>query len=322
MSELEDNSQGSLSDIPTRHDGVSQHLALLEDKECQTEKTPVLLSQLLDIVHTDRTQCQKARQTTLSYNSEFAPVNRLPIEVLQDIFMHCCPPVKERGDVLWDLERVSRKWRQTALGCTVLLSFITVSSDVLKWYRVHDPHHMLEIWLERSRKRPLNITFGAFNGDQDPPPSLFPLLLLHIQRWRTLMLGIYFDVGIIGSLKSAQGKLPLLHSLSLFIRTKRDNPVTTAICLDAFSDAPNLHHMSLSLHECYRINNPSNSLMSLAVLNPDFLKNLTFPNLKVLCVTDYCQSDGGLDMFSAILQFIQRSCQRRGRLAPEIIHRE
>src|SRR5688572_11629508 len=76
------------------------------------------------------------------------------IEVLQEIFLCSHPPCADDSDweSKWHLELVLRKWRQAAIGCTELWSYIPETT----LHSVRNRVGLLDAWIKRSLDGPLD----------------------------------------------------------------------------------------------------------------------------------------------------------------------
>ena len=94
-----------------------------------------------------------------------SPISRLPPEILASIFIHCAcsRQKKQRGIPNWvNVSHVCRHWRDVALNCSTLWSFLFVSSK-----------YWTEELLARSKKAPLKVRV-----DSDCPKQSKELNLL------------------------------------------------------------------------------------------------------------------------------------------------
>ncbi|KAJ3525281.1 hypothetical protein NMY22_g10640 [Coprinellus aureogranulatus] len=144
-----------------------------------------------------------------------SPFNSLPTDILFSIFLTCLewlrqhPPSSPGLHPMVTLSRVSREWRQLALGMPALWSVIdldvppppakAVDLDSSPWSMVTIPalKGRANIFLSRSGQVPLTIRlaipkmpfYGTY-GDQfhDKLGSLFGLLCMHASRWKSVQI--------------------------------------------------------------------------------------------------------------------------------------
>ncbi|KAJ7062678.1 hypothetical protein C8F01DRAFT_1230303 [Mycena amicta] len=187
----------------------------------------------------------------LARRSVFAPIRRLPPELLSEVFELCAPPapvrrqgVPEQGSPEVEVERlrkphlltlaqVSCHWRRIAMGTPKLWSNIAVETAM--WPRCSlPPESLLELVraaLIRSAGHPLCIRVITEQDDPNAPP-VFGLLVQNAHRWREA--DIRIDRAAVHLLEPVRGKLPLLEKLGLHTRGEQ---------LSMFSEAPRLKEM-------------------------------------------------------------------------------
>ncbi|KAJ7213097.1 hypothetical protein GGX14DRAFT_393293 [Mycena pura] len=133
-----------------------------------------------------------------------APINRLPPDILTEIFMNCLchdgfRPLSERGRLLVEpltLSHVSSRWRRVAMSSGALWASIWVDRP----REAHIP--MVELWLERSRQCPLVLylrqTQALSPGQPFTDPREYDLtenilrrLKKHLHRWKRVTFFLY-----------------------------------------------------------------------------------------------------------------------------------
>lgn len=179
-----------------------------------------------------------------------SPINRLPTELLSQIFGLCARDWKERqiGDLgLFATEapllicHVWRRWRQIALYTRSLWTYILIHVPPVR--RRGKPQDQtstarLQHWLNHSADLPLSVRIAKNNGAEfgvAESPAL-NLLLLHSARWQHLDLSISGD-DLEQNFYGLRGRLVALKTLTLFLSPY--GPTLTAP-VDYFEDAPNL----------------------------------------------------------------------------------
>ncbi|TRM63967.1 hypothetical protein BD626DRAFT_629726 [Schizophyllum amplum] len=150
--------------------------AKLEGKNTAKAK----LSSLDTADDTPRATCDPMAFQTAVTRSFTAPAQRLPPELLGEIFLHLQkhePSMLELIELDCVIARVCTSWRHIALGTPRLWSSIDVRSDTV------DAEKCLRRYLPRSKSCPLEITC-----DTAGQPGLLPLLCEHASRWQSLIL--------------------------------------------------------------------------------------------------------------------------------------
>ncbi|KAF8914758.1 hypothetical protein CPB85DRAFT_1560733 [Mucidula mucida] len=182
------------NDIPTQRQ--------LDIMHAWKKSLDVALASLPDVETLQRRTVAVAAHRRL-YRSVCSAVRRLPVEVLQAIFIVLGSDLdadsKQRGyDVLnvddgpWALIRVSRLWRAAALGCTELWATMSVGRNVF-WtgrkstFQLREPVALLTAALAHSGQRDLYFHFRDFSSDAY---RLLLVLLEHCNRWREAHLEI------------------------------------------------------------------------------------------------------------------------------------
>ncbi|KAJ7772204.1 hypothetical protein B0H16DRAFT_1880919 [Mycena metata] len=138
------------------------------------------------------------------------PVLTLPNEVISEIFLQtldASPSLVGRASPIY-LGHICQKWRDIAQSTPSL--WCTVAIRVFK-YGAQNLLQLLEMWLARSRRCPLSITFIDQTGGQVVASRLLRAILQHRDRWETLDLYLSWDT--IPDI--VQGDLPLLRHLEV-----------------------------------------------------------------------------------------------------------
>ena len=121
-----------------------------------------------------------------------SPIRRVPVEILQSIFLACLP----KGFVEADPEgaplllcQICKYWRDVALAFPRLwASFKVRRSSILT---CRPAFQLAELWLERSKSIPLSIclpidTDRGCDPRSDDVASLLLLFVQHISRWKSV----------------------------------------------------------------------------------------------------------------------------------------
>ncbi|KAJ7628234.1 hypothetical protein DFH06DRAFT_1442120 [Mycena polygramma] len=179
---------------------------------------------------------QKGARSTLSKyidgcKSVFAPIRRLPTEILTKIFALCEPepyhcyrvdgPVSSFPDMvrisqhqLLSLSHVCSSWHTVILGTPSL--WATVELNLMTTYPISTAtldriRRRISLSLERSHKHPLYIHLRITRPED--ARVILPLLVQHSARWR--ILDMHITHSIVQFLSAAKGNLPLLEYLKL-----------------------------------------------------------------------------------------------------------
>lgn len=152
-----------------------------------------------------QTECDQIRADIVSYRYQLAPIARLPLEILREIFMECLPTTDELVDALSDeredrplvphranpipavLALVCKTWRIVSLGMPKLWSLLVAN------FRISDEFSQAELQalrlgVERSDAAPLTlIIFFENEGDGEyDPEGLVELLRSCSRRWHSV----------------------------------------------------------------------------------------------------------------------------------------
>ncbi|KAJ6543030.1 hypothetical protein B0H19DRAFT_1035459 [Mycena capillaripes] len=181
--------------------------------------------------------------------SAFAPVRRLPTEILTEIFALCSPtPIlycdgtqeiptdvfkRTAQHYLSQLSQVCSSWYRTVMGTPSLWATIEVdlTYDPATPKQIDKYVEHLARSLDRSGLCPLTIQLNAYDTSANPG---LELLAQNSERWRVM--DMYNDANTSTSLSHAKGNLPLLEYLGLGGSTKD---------IDIFETAPRLSHVIL-----------------------------------------------------------------------------
>lgn len=119
---------------------------------------------------------------------------RFPSELLSLIFAHCLPetehflPSSKLAPML--LTRICRRWREVATGMSSLWSRVIVDIDSEDWQRTAFCYN---VWLERSRDRPLSLALKCF---KDNTTYLRSLLEFHTNQISSLHIILFVNAFI------------------------------------------------------------------------------------------------------------------------------
>lgn len=227
---------------------------------------------------------------------------RFPSELLSLIFAHCLPetehflPSSKLAPML--LTRICRRWREVATGMSSLWSRVIVDIDSEDWQRTAFCYN---VWLERSRDRPLSLALKCF---KDNTTYLRSLLEFHTNQISSLHIILFVNaftdpLWCTPSFAQSISRLPsTLRRLIVagpaafdFDRIVSCNPVWAhlthveiAICqpnliLQLLQLGPNLTSLEVGLSFYDGV---SLAFEPFAHKNPDLFNALTLPNLRLL----------------------------------------
>lgn len=173
-----------------------------------------------------------------------APINRLPPEILHQIFFNVVEPHEvirlAPSKLPWIISHVCQSWRYQALSLSSLWAQITIhfwqSPSILS-----SMFRRAKVLLKRSRRSFLYVYLDLI------PPSATSLLqvnalLQHSHRWR----GLYIRCSpssAISALRSIQGHIQSLVSLDIHVMEGADS--LTFQTDRTFQDAPQLRHVAI-----------------------------------------------------------------------------
>lgn len=170
-----------------------------------------------------------------TYGAFLSPVRRLPPEILQEIFILCCPVntfYEEGVDApALILGVVCSHWRRVALATPRIWSMIDV-----------DPQwdiRTMETYMERSGQAPLTIQMtGTHPGyREDKQGYALAVLARHSHRWASLCLDLLPTTLL--ELNCIKNKLPILETLN--VETDNLADLDLDVISNIFKDAPMLH---------------------------------------------------------------------------------
>lgn len=219
--------------VPSASDAVHVRVALEQtksDMEKLDEEIGALESALTRL-RNDREVLEKQSQRL---EAVFAPVRRLPADVLIQIF-HLLSTIeirKANNVALLALCHVSRVWRAIALSTSSLWTHISI--------RVPDNDRAMESqaaavqhWLTYSGDSPLYVDIcGAKRDSSLPRNPALELLILQSHRWKDASLTLELDE-LSHYFRGVKGRLGQLGSLTMQLHGQ-------AILIDYFEDAPSL----------------------------------------------------------------------------------
>ena len=180
----------------------------------------------------------------------FSPIQWIPPDVLQEIFLYCLPvhpTIQSASPVISSLSRVSPTWRAVVLLSPRLWSrlFVTVQYE-------DDLDHctqMVTRWFQHARSVPLsfflNIDFEAFDDDIARMRSFLVGLSSLMLRVQHFGLHARFTTDLLCSFVDLKWELPLLKKLYLFSHADLDQNEAVEFSVPLFQAAPNLVQVAI-----------------------------------------------------------------------------
>jgi len=186
----------------------------------------------------------RAMRFIQEHHSVLSPLRRLPVEILQAIFMEVDPTMRvharwrQTSHLPWALAQVCRIWRQSALSLSMLWKYFPLVQ--LKKSSSHTRLQLacLSELIRRSGEAPLDIYIIAPNYDRSTHPVV-DLLTQHSERWHTV--SIESTSTTILGFAAVKGRLPSLKVLTLHTRHNTEMPP-----IEMFEIAPQLQAVYVS----------------------------------------------------------------------------
>ncbi|KAJ6507829.1 hypothetical protein C8R47DRAFT_966457, partial [Mycena vitilis] len=204
------------------------------------------------------------------FNSLKFPIISLPVEITSQIFLHCIP-----GDPLSPgsfypavvLGQVCRQWREIALAVPDLWSAWSLAIDGnISRKRLLTG---LNLWLARSRNRPLSFRLHHRDGAEFDPSQvdrwwdrvkdfdmeLLPTVVSEHRRWKDVELNVPLTLlGCLSNAVSGDGLPYLTHLLLGSVqRNFWANAYSNYSTITLFADAPQLRNLHVVLEARYHL---------------------------------------------------------------------
>ncbi|KAF8654197.1 hypothetical protein AX16_003724 [Volvariella volvacea WC 439] len=183
---------------------AAQAQSILADKEADLARLELEVQRarsILDHLIQDRDEIRKYvdRQRAL-----LAPIQRVPLEILQEIFVHCLPtdlfirPDSYKAPLL--LARVCRAWRHVVLSTPKLWSRLAIQlSQANSERRIS----MMKTWILRSSGHPVCLFAYVPTADDTTIDAFLRLFTSNLHRWKNLRLTL-----------PAHCRLPVMEALN------------------------------------------------------------------------------------------------------------
>ncbi|KAJ7457784.1 hypothetical protein FB451DRAFT_1274195 [Mycena latifolia] len=180
-------------------------------------------------------------------HSMFAPIRRLPAELLVEIFFYFLPPFpafpsseKKALDLLRNVDilhlaHVCSYWRVIAMGTTALWSSIVIRNDLD--CTPHKIRNTISLALQRSGASPLTIQLVHAVDAKPIAQCALEQLGQHSHRWRNICLSL--PSSTLEIFREVKGNLPLLERIYIYGIAGRE--------LDLFVSAPKLEAIICAL---------------------------------------------------------------------------
>ncbi|KAK7049393.1 D-lactate ferricytochrome c oxidoreductase [Paramarasmius palmivorus] len=220
----------------SEHNTVSQYLI---DAESELKRHEIEIDKLRSTIVLLENKMGVLSRKIVKYRSLLSPVHRMPPEILRNVFSFVCHETVFRLDCTRSpppllLSAICGRWREIALATPSLWScmHIDLVSDWVRSGRFSHFSYIIQLFLERSRNSPLDLTLDF--RYQVPQADLIPViatLVSHSNRWHRLklirMFQDWFRHAVFAPLE--QQGLPILehlqHSCLIEDPTERDDYV-------------------------------------------------------------------------------------------------
>lgn len=231
------------------NDLLAAKAADLTRLEVEIERATIHLQQLTN-------QRDETRAFILSHLTLSTPIRKLPMEILQEVFMYCLPPSEREFSGAPNgvespmvLTRVCAQWRQVALATprlwdTLLMRFPSFHVKQVSTRKLQ----LMEWWLERSKAVPLTLSVNVPLASGEILKDLLPLIRAHLPRCRSLRLWLPETWLSQFSLLSGVLGTPALERLEVSFSSGQGFAVQTSPMIKLNSQGiPRLRHLSLRL---------------------------------------------------------------------------
>jgi hypothetical protein len=280
--------------------GIESNISKLDD---EMSRLQTVMGQLVD-------ERQRLERSLEEHRSVVAPIRRIPLELLSEIFIFCADSSSSGSNSNFDVTKapiklsfVCSKWRSLAISMSQLWSSISLQGgreDVHSWgrsqiYSIRTD--MLSTWLLRSGSSPLTLRINGLWLKHDALTSCISIMIPHSHRWRDVTFSLYEEHWEM--LSAVKGHLPQLERFDVDIPGDPSNGLD--IPFNIFEVAPKLHTITIQVSL-----NPSNWLVPWGQLrcfhfNLDFGLGLAWvleacPNL-IRCTIDIYTLYEALDHF-------------------------
>lgn len=242
--------------VPSASEAAAARIALDQTNSeiDRSDEEIAAVERIMDRLWNKREGLQRNREVLQTRSRHLAavmaPIKRLPIELLTQIFGMCMPYFEQNPrhvrislarEVPLLVSHVGRHWRELVLSTPSLWTQISFSlrSTRTASQRVHNDIARMQHWLNYSGGVPLSVAItrhrDACSLDLGKQPVV-DLLLLHSTRWRTL--NLHIEIGDLQHyFHCLKGRLAALRTLRLSLVPWQLSPLMP---VDYFEDAPEL----------------------------------------------------------------------------------
>jgi hypothetical protein len=225
----------------------SQFSKTISDIEIDISKLDDEMSRLQLFMSQLAARRQSLEGSLKEHRSVVAPIRRIPLEVLSEIFLFCADSNSKCFDVTqapMQLSFVCNKWRRLVISMSQLWSSISLQGD-LGYFRRGEGEtcsesiqtDMLRMWLLRSGSSPLTLVIDELWLESDVLTSCIAILIPHSHRWRDVTFSL--DDTHWEMLSAVKGHLPQLERFDIDVF---ENPI------DGFTIPPDIFEVTPKLH--------------------------------------------------------------------------
>jgi len=165
--------------------------------------------------------------------SLLSPIRVLPLELLGEIFIHCCdaPSVISLSEAPLLVTHVCSSWRAIAIHKPEMWSSLKLGPDQFA-RKSHGLFHLAKLWLERSGNCPLRLCVRPMDVLRDGPArtdlflDILKLYTPHYNRWKDVSFDYpHFDdfQALLFSGLPQDASFPLLERFGLYLGTMTFN---------------------------------------------------------------------------------------------------
>ncbi|TFK34188.1 hypothetical protein BDQ12DRAFT_376267 [Crucibulum laeve] len=213
-------------------------MTFIEEKILDAEDEICRLQEVINQLQQER---ERMKHDVFRRESIFAPVRRLPADILGRIFCMVGTVTEWRDyrlPLVPPVSHVCYFWRSVSVELSELWSNITISHDLTSWVIPH--RAVMETFITRSKGRPLSFALTEFDRLSQSDSgfhSIVDFIVSHSRRWKHIALKI--RAGAHELFIPARDAVPLLESVSLIGNRCRQD------LIDWFKNAPALRSLRL-----------------------------------------------------------------------------
>ena len=251
----------------------------------------------------------RTRQFIVEHEAILSTIRRIPIDILQDIFILTLPTLDVSvldsptliygppplsfgfSEHPWALSHVCQLWRMIVLSCSIMWKDLPDTILLDKVHTREKPYldYLTEI-LKRSRNRPIRFRVQYYHIDISHPVT--EMLVHESNRWQTVR--ITGSLSLMYALQKIKGRLSSLQSLHLNLSSE-DLTDYTVHEFELFRIAPQLRHVSNSSCPPFKLIFPNHQLVNYSQYGgsiSDFIRVIfSSPDLRILRLADGLDDD-------------------------------